>query len=410
MKINKIIKNNGTVKYSFEVDKNLKNYFSLTDFFVEYQENIENVPDSILVIPFVCNLLPLIWLCDATLYVDTIDEDFYNQIENIKDGYVNMFPDLKFKGKICAKVEKNVLNKSQHQAITLFSGGIDAFHSYLSNKDKSSLLVSIWGADVDINNNSGWDRVQTQLDIVSENHGCDVSVVKSSLRKCYSNSIEDIVKPKYLWWHDMQHGIALISHVAPLAYLYGAKIVYIASSFTESQKGQYVCASDPTIDNHMKFCGASTVHFGYDTDRINKVKFICEYAKTNNSKLNLRVCWKSPDGNNCCACEKCCRTILSIVALGYDPNEFGFIVDDKVIKNMKKLFYREIFIPQYRIDEIYISLRKLFNQNNEKISNIDKYKWFLDINWMKFNSRLDKLIYTSYKYRMSLFKNYFGFK
>lgn len=58
-------------------------------FFCEYSEDISNTPQSIAVIPFIVQVLPIIWLFDATLIVDELDKHFYDCMEKIKEGYIN---------------------------------------------------------------------------------------------------------------------------------------------------------------------------------------------------------------------------------------------------------------------------------------------------------------------------------
>ena len=72
------------------------------------------------------------------------------------------------------------------------------------------------------------------------------------------------------WWHGFQHGIGLIGHAAPLAYLFNIDNLYIASSYTIKDKGKVTCASDPTIDNYVKFSDCHVIHDGYEYGRQEK--------------------------------------------------------------------------------------------------------------------------------------------
>jgi len=111
----------------------------------------------------------------------------------------------------------------------------------------------------------------------------------------------------------------------------GYSKIYIASSFTMADKGNYTCASDPTIDNYVRFCGCDIVHDGYECNRQDKIKSICDYAKKKKMQIPLRVCWESTEGTNCCVCEKCFRTMLAIYAEKQHPADFGFGEDKREI-------------------------------------------------------------------------------
>ena len=63
-----IDKNKINIDYS--VSDELEKYFNLKEqFFVEYEEDMSCVPKAIAVIPFIVNILPIIWLTDAVLEV-----------------------------------------------------------------------------------------------------------------------------------------------------------------------------------------------------------------------------------------------------------------------------------------------------------------------------------------------------
>lgn len=84
---------------TYSVIGDWKKYF--TDerrFKVEYTVDISGVPESIAVLPLLCNILPVAWVMNATIKVPYVDAAFYKYLENIKDGYKNMYPQLKFRG------------------------------------------------------------------------------------------------------------------------------------------------------------------------------------------------------------------------------------------------------------------------------------------------------------------------
>lgn len=140
------------------------------------------------------------------------------------------------------------------------------------------------------------------------------------------------------WWHGFQHGIGLIGHGAPIAHQFGLKDLYIASTFTIKEKGKVTCASDPSIDNHVRFLGTTVHHDQYEYTRQEKVAHIVEYAKQTRRHIDLRVCWITAGGENCCRCEKCLRTMFEIFAEGADPHDFGF-----------KFAKRELYKSKWRI-------------------------------------------------------------
>lgn len=92
------------IKINYRVDGEIKKYFyDIGSFDIEYSINIENLPKSIAIVPFVTNVLPLIWITDSVLEINELDADFYSCIGDLKTGYINMYPQLDFEGKIRVK-------------------------------------------------------------------------------------------------------------------------------------------------------------------------------------------------------------------------------------------------------------------------------------------------------------------
>lgn len=339
-----IIKNKNKIEYKYETKGKWNEVLNLNEnMFLEFETdiNIEDVPESVAVIPFICNILPISWVFDLTIKVDVIDEEFYNCIPKLKDGYANMYPKIPMLGTLETKsIEKN--KRSTNKSATLFSGGVDAFNTLFSHINEKPDLITIWGADIKLTDEDGWKNVEENNIEVASKYGLEHFFIKTNSRTFINyiylcRYISKIVDGE--WWHEFQHGIGILGLVAPIAYVKNYNKLYIASSFTEKLKGKYTSASDPTIDNHLRFCGYRIIHDGYEYDRQDKIHNICKYMDNQNEKdINLRVCWISSGGKNCCECEKCYRTILGILVERKDPKNFGFnFTEDVRIKMMKKL-------------------------------------------------------------------------
>ena len=64
---------NNIVYYDFEVSLGLSKYFNSSTLWIEYDEILKDCPKSILTIPFVSIMLPIMWVTDSVLWVDEID-------------------------------------------------------------------------------------------------------------------------------------------------------------------------------------------------------------------------------------------------------------------------------------------------------------------------------------------------
>lgn len=319
--------NGKTVEYKYAISGEWQDVFREKESFaIEYSVDISSVPSEILLIPLLTNVLPISWVCDAEIIVPVCDEDFYNCISAIRHGYEDMYPMICFNGKITAKtLKKNVIQSDQGSAM-FFSGGVDAFCTLIRHRSEKPALITLWGSDITLDDTVGWDNVNSHSIEVSNTFDVDYIAVKTGFRKFLNAGVlsQKVKSSGDGWWHGFQHGIGIIGHAAPAMYALGKKRVYIASSFTAADKGKVTCASDPSIDNNVRFFGATVIHDGYELTRQDKIQIITRFSRETGIEVPLRVCWESKGGSNCCHCEKCWRTILGIYAAGADPNEFGF--------------------------------------------------------------------------------------
>jgi len=115
IQVNGVICQGKNVTVNFQVHGTVGRFFSGENFKVDYSIEVEDVPSGVAVIPFVCNVLPVVWLTDTVLEVPSLDRDFYKSIQAFKQGYENMYPMLPFNGKVvCDSICNNVLPPPPH--------------------------------------------------------------------------------------------------------------------------------------------------------------------------------------------------------------------------------------------------------------------------------------------------------
>lgn len=370
------------IRYHYEITGPWQEAFTdMRSFEIQYSMDVSEVPSGVAVVPFLANVLPISWVYDAVVETKECDEEFYHCVEAVKESYSKMYPMLDFGGAL--KATKLSRNRTEHNegAIAFFSGGVDSYDTLLRHKDEKLLLMSLWGADISLESEDGFQKVETLLKETALEYGAEWVTVKSGFREFVHYDVlgEYIKLSRDNWWHGFQHGIGIIAHSAPVAYLMKKKTVYLASSLTAEDKGVITCASDPDIDNQLQFCGCSVWHDGYDYKRQQKVEHILQYAKKTGRNIPLRVCWETQSGKNCCKCEKCFRTMLEIYAEGYNPEEYGFVCskDDwanlsKQVQDGKGLPIAEIYYPMYY--DIQNRMREKYTR--EEV--MEPLRWFYD--------------------------------
>ncbi len=344
----------------------------------EYQTNIDltGLPESIAAVPILADLLPVSWVYNTEIRVDTCDRDFYDSIPEFKQGFIDMYPKLKFGGKLTVKsIVENPAKKEG--SLCLFSGGVDATNTVLDHMDEKLVLMSVRGADIE--EKEGYKVMLERNKATAELLGLPLVSVEANFRSILNTLVLDTKVLQYgdAWWHGFQHGLALLSVTAPITWQLKILTVYIASSFTEGSKGHITCASDPSIDNYVRFGGTKVIHDGYEMTRLDKLRNISSWCKANDKYLHLRVCIGPRDGNNCCHCEKCWRTILALYAIGEDPTKYGFHYES--FSELAKEIHQNAYKLMRRFNTRYMPIIKAMHETYTEDTISDDLRWLYNI-------------------------------
>lgn len=347
IKLNAIITKRNRVDFSYTVSEEIKRFFSSElNFFYEYPEqyDLSKVPESILAVPFVMNMMPLVWISNTELMTDRLDDSFYNSLQDVLAGFKQVHPDVAFGGKLTVKqLEKNEYVPDETKKALLFSGGVDAVSTLVSHIDEKPMLINVWGADVHPDDMENHRVIERDLNRFSNELKLPFMFIRSSIRWCFdepylSEYYKDTIHDT--WWHGMQHGVGLLSLLAPYDYLEKVSTNYIASSYTKRDIGKVRCISFPFVDSVLKMGPTQCIHDGFEKRRIDKMENIVTFAMGNKDvdSIPLKVCFHPRNGENCCKCEKCLRTMAAIMVMGGNLNQFGFIPDYSSAEDYIKRF------------------------------------------------------------------------
>lgn len=394
IQLTKVVKSGNTITYQHTATPMLSRYMN-GEMYCQYSMNVEDIPDGIAVIPFLADVLPFIWLTDSTVEVEEVDKDFYECVDEVREGYKEMYPMLSWGGLLKTKRIIDFQKDHTHKksAIQLFSGGVDANTTFFRHLDEKPDFVTVWGGgDVRIRDVDGWKKVQSHIQDVADAYGVHAFFVKSNFFDLLNiDNLNQLVKASGdQWWHGFQHSLAMLGLSAPISMEY--EHLYIASTYPAYLKGQYTVASDPIIDDHVRFNGVRTIHDGYEMDRQDKVHYLVKKMKEG-YPVQLRVCWESDGGSNCCRCEKCYRTILEIVSESGDPNEMGFTWNRDGIKRCKRDMLHRIRTSQNNILFLRCITPRMQEQKKNGVIG-DEYDWFIDLDFDDFNDYPAKKIYN----------------
>jgi len=371
LKLNAIRSSNSgkRIEYDYQFSGPITKYLKAEDlFFAEYNYDVSQVPDSIKIIPFLSNIMPIIWFSGTELEVDEVDSVFFEALKEIKSGFKKLYPDFDLsKGSL----KYNKLVENNYPTVKsgmLFSGGADAYATYFRHHEKPMDLITIHGADIPLEDTKQWDLVVSlneEEKILSRN---EKVYITSNIRTFYTNEIQRMA-PISGWWNDIQYGMALNCIVAPISFLRGYSTIYIASSFTDDANISRGSAHE--IDSNIKWGNTAVFHDAGELKRQEKLEIIVKSTNQNKgSKIKLRVCHSILNTSvNCSLCEKCYRTIMNILLENADPNDFGFEVSAHMYDNIL-----ELFSPGFRTQQFAY----FWGEISDKIDKDDPFFVFSD--------------------------------
>ena len=99
--------------------------------------------------------MPIAWFVGFDVYVEELDETFFESLQQLNDEFSIHFPQIKKDSTLY--VQKLVTNTiTNTNCSLLFSGGLDAFESLSRNIYQNPFLISVLGADIEIANKERW--------------------------------------------------------------------------------------------------------------------------------------------------------------------------------------------------------------------------------------------------------------
>jgi len=188
---------------------------------------------------------------------------------------------------------------------TFFSGGVDSFYTYLKHKkdfsDRISAFITINGFDIDRGNKKLWTAAKGNVADVARHEGIEVVALESNLR--------ELTDPIFPWSYT--HGGCLAA--AGLCLRREFKKIYVPSSLGREQ--QIPWGSHLETDKLWSSEALFFDHDGTEARRVDKIAW--QIAKSPLALSYLRVCYMNAKGAyNCGRCEKCVRTMTSLLAAG----------------------------------------------------------------------------------------------
>ena len=389
-------------RFEVKITDQLHEYINEDFFYVVEDTNIENIPKEILLIPFIVNIAPIVWLSGMTFSIREMDNNLYHSLNSLKQHLCSLYPDIRFNGEIVVEETINIkydLQKSKF--IQLFSGGVDSVFTLLQNKDSELSLLTVRGSDTALNDNVGWGNIKNMAKKYTTNKQNLKNYFIESNFKVFLNTKKIKKEFKRDWWTATQFGVGTSSFMSILSFLEGSSIGYLGSSgFPKNKEGFSQYGEVPDIDNDALNWGKfRTEYHGVNFSRHDKVEYIhSTMINTYNRILPLRVFYSTDGAKNCSVCSKCYMTMVALLVSGDDYINYGFNISHtefirKIKSDFKNLKY-ELISPvslDFRLD----TQKRIKDRNNYKELNfsnemIDFLMWYKEFDLPRYYTKFKK--------------------
>jgi hypothetical protein len=187
-----------------------------------------------------------------------------------------------------------------------FSGGVDSFFTILRNDlpepgmFPADDLICVGGFDIPLRNIEAFRRHNVRQRAVADRLGKRYVDVVTNLRDTRLESAN---------WFKLVHGPALIGIGLLMERRY--RRLLIASS--NDYGFPLPIGSHFLTDALFSTSGTRVLHDGAAFTRCGKVELLSRFPVALD---NVHVCWRTEADDNCCACEKCLRTMVTLEVLG----------------------------------------------------------------------------------------------
>ncbi|MBA3752182.1 hypothetical protein H0X06_05340 [Candidatus Dependentiae bacterium] len=325
-------------KVTVVINKKFKNKFLRSDFFVEYDNDVDlsALDYSLVTMPCLMNVISLVWISGENYYIHSMDRDLYQSLQRIKKLFVTIYPKTRWNGNL---IPRKIVVNSMSRVVTpdnyalLFSGGLDSTTASLLHRDKKQLLITGWGqSDLPLHRPDIWNIIKNKIATHAKNYGHTLTIIRSNYCEFLNTSVLNTLSSEILDWRiGAIEDIGWAGLTAPLLFVKGYPMLGIASSITWDRG--YPIGCFPFIDSNLICAGIKFEQVQPESNRADKVEFLVDLCRKEPvKKPELIVCQKQR-GVSCGSCKKCIHTALMLLILKENPQEYGFpVTKDHVLK------------------------------------------------------------------------------
>jgi hypothetical protein len=258
--------------------------------------------------PWLACLIPLaVTLGEPLRIYKPVDRLLFESAHELMAIWKRWYPDLKIIP-IEAELADDTKPRTLGKAASFFSGGVDSFFTALRHSNQFDWpgrvniddLLSVWGFDIPLSNREAFNRMRDVMQKAALDLGRELVDVATNIRDTR-------------WWSSgygrLSHGPALAS----IGLFLEKKYSQVLIPSTQPYDNLMPNGSHPLTDPLLSTNSTKIIHDGAGFDRVEKTELV---SKSDIAMRSLRVCWASQSDKNCQACNKCYRTMITLMLLG----------------------------------------------------------------------------------------------
>ncbi len=257
--------------------------------------------------PWLAVLIPLAAKLGEPLRIPLpVDRLLYRNVQELLAIWHIWHPSLHPVAVTAGEVEDRESSLTGELTAAFFSGGVDSFFTVLRNEIPGPAsfpadeLICVGGFDIPLGNIAAFERHAARMEEAAERLGKRLVPVVTNLRETRLESAG---------WFMLLHGAALIGIGLLLERRYGRLLIASSNDYGLPTPIGSHFLTDPLLSTSR----TRVLHDGAAFRRCEKIQLLSESPVAMSS---LHVCWRTAAEDNCCSCEKCLRTMVTLEILG----------------------------------------------------------------------------------------------
>lgn len=324
-------------KITYFLNKKFHKTYLRQHLYVEYQHDIDlsELDYTVITMPLIMNTIGMIWISNQDYSIPAMDKQLFYSLETIKEVFKRFYPATSFEGNLIPQklVDNSLLWDyiPQTDGIALpFSHGLDSLCTSLQLRTTPQLLITARGMpDTPLENwQENWEYTMQAITHFAAIHGHQSTTLVSNFHEFFNwDHLCSFSKEIGNWRLCAVEGLGWMGLAAPILVSKGYR------TFVLPANGDWLTPHPgvdcPIVVDNISFAGISNICQGFELNRMEKNKVIAQLC--NEYKLEKPtsiICEKILEKRkNCCKCQKCVASILSLLLLNENPEDYGFSVD-----------------------------------------------------------------------------------